>query len=142
MSYYKKSNRNSRDIDIRLLEFKENVHYQLTDEIALNDANIYEGFASVVHSSDPFDFVTVDGPPRYNKKYNRPQVLELVKYNKLAEDFVIMMDDLDRKGEENTANLLIQELSKMGICCYKKIYEGSKKHALITTEKYKFLTSL
>lgn len=124
------------------MKFKTNETYPLTNEVVWYNANIYEGFKEMLEKNEKFDFLTVDGPPLYNEIFNRAQVVDLVTMGKLEKDFVIMMDDLDRKGEQNTVNLLLQELKKHGYECYYRIYEGSKKHCLITTNQYLFLTSL
>ena len=57
------------------------------------------------------------------------------------DEFIILMDDCDRKGEMDTVNDLIKLLNKKNIKFYTRKYIGLKDQLLIVTEKYKFTTS-
>lgn len=130
------------DYDIHQLPLLINVPFQISDKIIVKEANIYDGFDKWLLTKGKFDFVSIDGPFG-NKKYSRPQMMELLYQDRLKDDFVIMVDDVNRKGEQNTIRLFLDELNKRKNGNYSvNIYNGSKKHCIITTEKYKFLTTL
>ena len=130
------------DYDIYQIPLLINVPFQISDKIIVKEANIYDGFDKWLSTKDKFDFVSMDGPFG-NKKYSRPQMMELLYQDRLKDDFVIMVDDVQRKGEQNTIRLFLDELNKRKDGFYSvKIYNGSKKHCVITTAKFKFLTTL
>ena len=130
------------DYDIHQISLLINVPFQISDKIIVKEANIYDGFDKWLLTKEKFDFVSIDGPFG-NKKYSRPQMMELLYQDRLKDDFVIMVDDVQRKGEQNTIRLFIDELNKRkNGNYYINIYNGSKKHCIITTGKYKFLTTL
>ncbi len=127
--------------EIHLFKLLISVPYQLAKDIVEKRANIYDGLGTWLIQKAPFDFVSVDGP-FMNHGYSRPQIIELAKDGMLKDNFVIMVDDMEREGEEKTVELLLAKLKANREKVYVKIYNGAKKHCLITTEKYKFLTSL
>lgn len=61
-----------------------------------------------------YDFVLVDGPPanRNDLALNRLGVIEVM--GNLAEDFVIIVDDVQRYGESALVNLLRQKFQREG----------------------------
>lgn len=99
------------DYDIHQMPLLINVPFQISDKIVVKEANVYDGFDKWLSTKDKFDFVSIDGPFG-NKKYSRPQMLELLYQDRLKEDFVIMVDDVQRKGEQNTIRLFLDELYK------------------------------
>ena len=129
------------NVEIKQFNLLQGVQYEPVSGIVVKSANVYEGFAEWLGNSGKYDFISIDAPFK-NEGYSRPQILELLKNDCLSDDFVIMMDDMNRDGEKNTMELFLRELSKKGIRYYQKIYNGAKQHCLITTQKYKFLTSL
>jgi predicted O-methyltransferase YrrM len=66
-------------------------------------------------SSALYDFVLVDGPPAHKKEtaFNRLGAVELIE-NNLADSFVIVLDDMQREGEQELANLIHRTLQKRG----------------------------
>jgi hypothetical protein len=66
-------------------------------------------------SSALYDFVLVDGPPAHKKEttFNRLGVLELIE-NNLADSFVIILDDMQREGEQELANIIHRKLQERG----------------------------
>ena len=87
---------------------------------------------------EKYDMIIIDGPIGGHQKYPRTNVLELIPQN-LAKDFVIVLDDYDRQGEQNTAQLLFEALDK-SLTNYKISTQfGSKKQLIITSTGYEFL---
>lgn len=67
-------------------------------------------------SSALYDFVLVDGPPAHGSKemaLNRIGAVELLEKN-LAESFVIIVDDAERRGEDMLVDLIRRKLRKDG----------------------------
>ena len=79
-----------------------------------------------------FDFIIIDGPIGYNQEYPRSNILDLI--DNLADDFVIILDDYDRKGEQNTSNKLFDLLKKKNIKFNKIIFKGLKNQLVIFSE--------
>ena len=88
-----------------------------------------------------FDMIIVDGPSSSFDHYSRIQILDLVK-ECLAKDFVVMVDDLNLRGEQNTSKEILRILDELKINKAYRIYKSYKKHILITNENNRFLTSL
>ncbi len=66
-------------------------------------------------SSVLYDFVLVDGPPAYKKGtiFNRLGAIEVIE-NNLADSFVIVVDDMEREGEQELSNLIHRKLKERG----------------------------
>lgn len=131
------------DCQIKQFELDDNGTYHLPNGKDATGLYMYKGFEDWVKTEDKFDFVSVDAP--YGNKpmsHSRVQLLDLVKYNKLADEFVVMIDDAHRSGESRTIDAFCNELDNKGINYCIRRYKGEKTHCLITTSKYRFLTTL
>ena len=87
-----------------------------------------------------FDFIMIDAPFG-SARYSRSQILNIVP-DCLAESFCIIMDDFNRKGEQETMAELQKKLQSNGIEAIKAVYCASKYHCLICSKDLKFLTTL
>ncbi len=90
-----------------------------------------------------FDLVIVDGPFGFTPDtvYSRLQILDIVQ-ECIADDFVIIMDDFDRKGEKNTVQEIFDCFARNNIGIVSREYVSVKNHILITTPRFHFLTTL
>jgi hypothetical protein len=68
-------------------------------------------------------------------------VVEIVKAGYLTEDFIIILDDTHRKGQQETLNVLIETLNIKGINHFVAHYEGAKRVTYVGTEKYELAKS-
>lgn len=94
-----------------------------------------------VKDIEKFDLYVIDGPLG-SKHYSRYDIVEIAeKFNNKAE-FIIMIDDSHRDGEQETIEILSETLKNKGILFNKGIYSGSKSLMIIATEKYKFSCTL
>jgi len=59
----------------------------------------------------------------------------------LAESFVIILDDYNRQGERNTAELFRAALNDADVEFSEGVYRGSKETLLMASNDYAFLTS-
>lgn len=87
-----------------------------------------------------FDFIMIDAPFG-SARYSRSQILNIVPAC-LADSFCIIMDDFNRKGEQETVAELQNILQSNGIETIKAVYTASKDHCLICSKDLKFLASL
>lgn len=102
--------------------------------------NHYEDLLETV-TSHIYDFIIIDGP--WNSPwYSRNQIIEIVNNDLLAENFVIIMDDYNRKGEKQTINNLYDLLCKKNIPYASGIYSGNNDTIVICSDNYKFVTNL
>ena len=85
-----------------------------------------------------FDFIIIDGPYGYRSKYSRMNILDLIP-NNLAKDFIIVLDDVEREGEANTAELIFKKLKSNDIGFEKSYKTGTKSQLIITSKSYGFI---
>lgn len=103
-----------------------------------SEVNTYEGFENKVQ--DKFDFYLIDGPfgsPRNSRR----DILNLLTKLNTDDQFIVLMDDTNRIGEQDTLQEIISILKRNNIPLYIGEYEGVKKLTIIATEKYRFSTS-
>ena len=104
------------------------------------EVNLYKGLISSLEK-EKFDFVIVDGPWG-SSHYSRYQIVELFENNLISEQFVILIDDYERIGEQETVVKLKELLNQKGIKYSEGVYSGIKQTYLICSENFKFITSL
>ena len=90
--------------------------------------------------TEKYDLYIIDGPFG-SDRFSRHTIVDLAMNFNPEDEFIILMDDCDRKGEMDTVNDLIKLLNKKNIKFYTRKYIGLKDQLLIVTEKYKFTTS-
>lgn len=118
------------------------IHLPLIEKCYQDDKlYAYQNFKEVF-SNDKFDFISIDGPFGFlSKDYARMDILELLP-NCLEKSFVIMIDDYNRTGEQNTIKLIKQILDNASIPYAFGKYEGQKHMAILTSSDLKFLCSM
>lgn len=115
------------------------IHHKNVTEIIINYSfnHKYEDLSDITGRTK-YDLIIIDGPVAGKDMYPRTSILDLIPDN-LAEDFIIILDDAERFGETNTAQLILNRLEENNIkyISWKRI--ASKTQQLITSPKYKFL---
>lgn len=108
------------------------------EEININGhvINSYSGFNNDI--KDLFEFYLVDGPFGSNN-FSRYDIVNLIKVFPPDHEFVILFDDYDREGEQQTVKYLLDLLQTRGIKTYQAIYKGLKTQIIIASEKFKFI---
>ena len=100
----------------------------------------YEG-SLIQHVTAPLELIIVDGP--FGSPHNsRSQFLELIPDFINPEKFVIILDDVDRKGEKEMAKLLLKTLRNVGIPHKSYKYQGEKDFFVVCSPAHSFLLSL
>lgn len=122
-------------INIKFLEL-ETKKYKGVDVLTYKDC--YETF-----KNSTFDLIIVDGPFGFSENtiYSRPQIIELIN-GCISKDFVIIIDDYDRIGEQNTVREIFNFFDTNHIDYVYKVYSSVKSHILITVPQFHFLTTL
>lgn len=102
-------------------------------------SNSYVGFNDKIKGK--FDLYIVDGPFG-SERYSRYNIVSLIKKMEKNDEFVILMDDTNRRGEQDTLIDIKKCLDSLCIRYYQGDYQGNKDVTLIASEKYKFATSM
>ena len=95
----------------------------------------------LISKNRKFNLILIDGPWGSNN-YSRYNIIELVNKGFLDDDFIIIVDDFERKGEQETFEDLKDALVKNNYGFVIGYYAGSKTQVIITTAKFEYLTSL
>ncbi|TYC17016.1 hypothetical protein ES677_02225 [Bizionia gelidisalsuginis] len=101
--------------------------------------NSYKGIANTITTK--FDLYVIDGPFG-SSHYSRYDIVHLMDQFSKRDEFIIILDDYNRLGEQETAKDLLSILNDKKIKTHTAVYAGSKSVLIIATEKYKFVTSL
>lgn len=115
---------------------REMVPYKEADAV-----RVFKGFEKVVHGKI-FDLILIDAPLGGDmKQYARIDVLEILPAC-LAEDFMILLDDYERIGEQHTVKEIEMALKDANIPYKRGKYSGKKDCIVIVSESLSFLTSM
>ena len=102
------------------------------------ESRTYAGFKSAIQNKK-FSFVLIDGPFG-SEHYSRPEILDVV--DNLDKTFVVMLDDMNRIGEQEIWRLLKQKLKDKGIEFVDTVYVSDKSVGLLCSPDLAYLTSL
>ena len=87
------------------------------------------------------DLVVIDGPFGRGE-FARSNVLALVPFLNGSRPFVLLFDDSQRPGENNTINELMQRLDQASIKAHRAEYGGSKQCTVVCSEGHAWLKTL
>jgi hypothetical protein len=87
-----------------------------------------------------YDFYVVDGPIG-SPRFSRFDLVKVTEQKKSGDEFLILFDDLNRIGEVDTLNYMMDSFKERGIEADSFIYSGEKSVAVIATPKYKWALS-
>ena len=128
-----------------LSEASEVIHRELvTLEMAdlqgnPTNVNMYRDFTEKLEGKE-FDLIFIDGPFG-SPVYSRVDIIDLLP-ECLAESFVLMLDDAERQGEQNTLQMLLSMLKESGRTCASNYYSGEKATAIITSQDLHFFCTM
>ena len=97
--------------------------------------------------SEKYDLIIIDAPRGFMEKdgknelldYSRANIWQLIPSN-LADDFIIIMDDYERKGEQNTMDHAKELLKENNKEIFSYTAKGLKTQHTIFTEKFRFIS--
>jgi len=123
------------------LSNRSNVVLCPMEKVVINEheVNSYKDIYEKVNSK--FDLYIIDGPFG-SDRFSRYDILNFVEKFEENEEFIIMMDDTNRLGEQDTLHEILHRLKKKQINYFTGNYVGNKKLTVIASNKYKFVTSL
>lgn len=114
--------------------------YDICEEGVENTfVNAYEGFQDVFKDKK-FDLIFIDGPFG-SPLYSRMDVIDLLP-ECLDDSFVLMLDDAERLGENNTLKMIINIMEENNIACSMNYYSGVKATAIVTSKDLHFLCTM
>lgn len=87
-----------------------------------------------------FDFILVDGPYG-SEHYSRSQILHIIPQC-LKSSFVIMIDDAERNGEQETIHELLNILHNSNIKVVQKTFSSTKSFYVICSPDLKFILTI
>lgn len=102
-------------------------------------SNFYKDLDTVVDGV--FDLYIVDGPFG-SQNFSRYDIVDMMQRVDQNNEFIIIFDDFNRKGEKDTFNALLDLFKEKNITIYTANYSGDKDVMVLGTEKYKFITTL
>lgn len=92
------------------------------------------------HVDSTYNLYLIDGPHGL-PNFSRYDICIIANTFKIDDQFIIIMDDYQRNGEQETMIKLRDILNNKGIKFYTKVFKGSKSQMMIVTDKYKFATT-
>jgi len=101
--------------------------------------NLYKGFKEKF-ANEKFDLIFIDGPFG-SPLYSRMDIVDLLP-DCLTDSFVLMLDDAERTGEQNTLKIFKNILNEAQIKYSMNYYSGLKATAIITSEDLHFLCTM
>lgn len=103
--------------------------------------NAYKNF-NKTFKKEQFDLILVDGLIGHCQAYSRVDILEIIP-SSLKKSFIILIDDYERIGEQNTVKLLEDKLKENNIAFHCSIlYSGINTTYICVSEDLKFLCSI
>lgn len=72
----------------------------------------YVGLESIIKQAK-YNLIIVDGPVGHLREYSRTNIVSLI--GNLAESWIVIFDDAERPGEQNTMNIFHKELRRLKI---------------------------
>lgn len=119
---------------------KELVTLEMEDlQGAPTKVNMYRDFTDKLEGNK-FDLIFIDGPFG-SPVYSRVDIIDLLP-ECLADSFVLMLDDAERQGEQNTLQMILSMLKESGISSASNYYSGEKATAIITSEDLHFFCTM
>jgi hypothetical protein len=107
------------------------------------DGAAYRGYDQIerLFESKTFDLYIVDGPTG-SEKCSRFDIVTVAESLSADDEFIILVDDYNRAGEQETVGRLLEVLREKGITIHVGEYVGKARQAVIATNKYRFSTTL
>ena len=102
------------------------------------ESNGYENIEKLIDKK--FDFYIVDGPFG-SKNYSRFDIVQFAENLNANDEFIIIIDDFQRVGEQQTFKHLEGLFDSKGIVIHTKMYSGNKDFMVLATNSYKYVTS-
>jgi hypothetical protein len=103
------------------------------------NVNCYKDIENKI--TETFDLYIIDGPTAL-RHYSRYDICWLAEKFTPEDEFIIIMDDYNRKSEKRSVCDLLHVLKRKNIPVHTWEYDGSKSQFLIATNKYYYAITL
>ena len=103
------------------------------------NVRIFSNFTDKLQDKS-FDFICIDAPIG-SYRYSRIDILNILPQC-LSESFILMLDDYNRTGEQNTMREITHCLEQNGITYDTGVYHGEKDVVLLASENNKYFCSM
>ena len=101
----------------------------------------YKDLSEIVGNTK-YDLIIIDGPWGAEQNLPRSNILDLIKNHNLADDFIMIFDDAERKGEHNTSAQAIKLLQEQNVEHFVFQRNGIKTQTYITSSTKSFIQYL
>lgn len=101
--------------------------------------NMYKDFGATL-TDKVFDLIFIDGPFG-SDGVSRIDIIDLLP-ECLSDSFILMLDDAERNGEQNTLKMITNVLNENNIQYARNYYSGEKATAIITSENLHFYCTM
>ena len=120
--------------EVKLLPIAEK---QTPDGVEYNG---YQGIEKLVQNTK-YDLYLVDGP-KGSQQCSRYDIVVAMERIEAGDEFIVVIDDCEREGEQQTAERLQQMLRDKGLTIFTGQYMGNSSQIVIATPKYRFAATL
>ncbi|TXE05839.1 hypothetical protein ES711_14845 [Gelidibacter salicanalis] len=103
------------------------------------ESNHYQNLKTVI--SQPYNLYIIDGP-NGSERYSRYDIIETILRLGKSDDFIILLDDCNRKGEQDTLKDILKYFKTENIKVHYGTYQGQKTVVVIASAKYQFINSM
>jgi hypothetical protein len=99
----------------------------------------YDNLMSTIKKK--YDLYLIDGPTG-SPHYSRYDIVDLTTGMSPQDEFIIVMDDSHKIGEQQTLATLLRNFKDTGLAIQTATYSGTKAVTVVATNKYRFACSL
>jgi hypothetical protein len=111
-----------------------------TESVDGHSTRCYSGLMDVV-DVDSFTVFVVDGPLG-TPRHSRHDIVRLARAFPPEKEFIILMDDVNRPGDRETADLLLQVLETPSRAVHTGEYGGRRDQLIVCSDQYRHLSSV
>lgn len=115
------------------------IHNPLTEKE--KNGHKYNGYQNIDDIPTDGDLYIVDGPFG-TEHFSRYDIVYIINKMKPNQQFILIFDDYNRKGEQETGQEVFNLLKEKKIIHYHHVYKGKKDQLIIGTERYKHIVTL
>lgn len=108
-------------------------------EVESFDSLVYQDIEK--HVTGKYNLYVVDGPLG-SSRFSRFDIVTVTKNLTREDDFIILLDDYNRLGEQDTFKFLAQSFHERGIPIVTGVYQGNKTVAIMASLHYKYINTL
>src|SRR5690554_1235082 len=101
----------------------------------------YNGYNNCENIATDADLYLIDGPFG-SPNFSRFDIIKVLEGMNFEKEFILVLDDYNRKGEQDTAEEILKMFKEKGKEVFFTQFEGGKSQFVLVTEKYKYVLSV